>query len=460
MKKKQSIYSVFGGFLLSIIFYAGTVAASEKAVWAEGDDTAIYGPSEFLIVNGGFIFVEEDEKSGCELWKRDGKDGKKTLVKDINPTGHSNPKELVELNGIVFFSADDGVHGYELWKSDGTASGTMMVKDINISGHSSPENLQVVDGTLFFIANDGIDGDRFWKSNGTEEGTMVADELNGTVNLSKEDSVVWNETQSIIMQDSGIPPVRQIVSGTNQGVYMYGASFSQNLDFGLSGFILNFANGDHHIKSITAMIYPENDYINAFWVGYGDQDYNDKYYWAILGQEILGKEWVGTASVTKWGGGAIIRPLGKYTYETKPSQIPVLLGFHLENKYSDHHVEVLAVNVYWKWDGARNSLYWSANLGDDDWNDSYTAKIWCALVNAENVAGEGTIGGTSNGSVVRSITATNPMLRGFKFLFSNGDHHLDKVGIWLTRNSAQIYFRDSNADDPFRYSVSWVDCVR
>jgi hypothetical protein len=285
---------------------------------------------------------------------------------------------------------------------------------------------------------------------------MVADELNGTVNLSEEDSVVWNETQSIVSPNSG-SPVKVRLHGTNQGVNT--RSFNRDLNFGLSGFYFDFLEEDHHIKNIRALIFKRYDYLNGVSVEYSDQNNDDHYYWAILGQEILGLEW--TKSYTSQACGCEIDgPVGKYTYERYPSQIPVLLGFRFMFKGSDHHLEIINVDVYWKWDGTRNSLYMRAHFADNNQDDTYFAQIQCGLVNAENVASQGQISGKSKGSVSRYISATNPMLQGFRLRFRNGDHHLDTTGVWLTKKRAKIDFSDKDTDDEFEYRVRWVDSVR
>lgn len=51
-----------------------------------------------------------------------------------------------------------------------------------------------------------------------------------------------------------------------------------------------------------------------------------------------------------------------------------------------------------------------------------------------------------------------PVLNGFHFRFSNGDHELQRVGVAIaTPSSADVFFRDHNADDPYKAEATWIN---
>lgn len=131
-------------------------------------------PAELVESNGRLFFVATEPVHGRELWMSQGPGRPTSLVKDVNPKGHSAPRELTAMGRWVLFVADDGEHGVELWRTDGTQKGTELVKDVWPGAASStPEQLTVVDGTLYFTANDRAHGRELWRTDGTERGTWL-----------------------------------------------------------------------------------------------------------------------------------------------------------------------------------------------------------------------------------------------------------------------------------------------
>ncbi|HEY2354847.1 MAG TPA: ELWxxDGT repeat protein [Gaiellaceae bacterium] len=214
-------------------------------------------PTQLTDVNGTLYFTAATTSAGRELWKTDGTADGTVLVKDINPgTGSSlsrNGANLLNVNGTLFFTANDGTTGNELWKSDGTEAGTVQVKDINPGSGSgfaggyygSGGSLTNVNGTLFFSANDGTTGNELWKSDGTEAGTVQIKDvnpgdgssisnygdnlvnLNGTLLFAATDGTTGNELWKSNGTTAGTVQVKDIHSGSADGVSIYGANFTK-----------------------------------------------------------------------------------------------------------------------------------------------------------------------------------------------------------------------------------------
>lgn len=134
-------------------------------IWPGGESSA---PKEFANAEGTVFFAADDGATGIELWKSDGTPDGTRLVKDINPTGHSEPSWITAVGDRVFFRADDGVHGEEIWVSDGTEEGTYLTRDVweGPTG-SHPEQIGTVGGFAYYMASDADHGAELWRSDGT-----------------------------------------------------------------------------------------------------------------------------------------------------------------------------------------------------------------------------------------------------------------------------------------------------
>lgn len=76
--------------------------------------------------------------------------------------------------------------------------------------------------------------------------------------------------------------------------------------------------------------------------------------------------------------------------------------------------------------------------------------------NIANMSTEVTNGGTVNVATNGSLAGI-PVLNGFHFRFSNGDHKFQRIGLRPTNDqSAYVTFRDHNADDRYRAAATWI----
>ncbi len=130
----------------------------------------------FTPLNGGFVFVAAQEKTGRELFWIDKLLGESEprLIADINPgTANSNPAWLTTFKGSIYFLADDGQHGRELHRTDGETE--ELVADINPGPENSfASDFFVYRDELIFRANDGKHGSELFRCDGKEV-EMVAD---------------------------------------------------------------------------------------------------------------------------------------------------------------------------------------------------------------------------------------------------------------------------------------------
>jgi hypothetical protein len=134
---------------------------------------------------------------------------------------------------------------------------------------------------------------------------------------------------------------------------------------------------------------------------------------------------------------------------------PVILGFNLDRS-ADHNVETLEAHVYWS---QGNHAYIQVVFRDAGSSDPFCWDMHYALVRPNRIRAYGHVLETTDrkGSHTRSITATWPVLQGFKLWFRNGDHHVDQVGVRVLPGEVRVWMNDQNNDDPFRWEAWWLD---
>jgi hypothetical protein len=48
-------------------------------------------------------------------------------------------------------------------------------------------------------------------------------------------------------------------------------------------------------------------------------------------------------------------------------------------------------------------------------------------------------------------------MQGVRLWFTNGDHHVDQVGLRVLPGEIRVWLNDQNNDDPFRWEAWWLD---
>lgn len=131
--------------------------------------------------------------------------------------------------------------------------------------------------------------------------------------------------------------------------------------------------------------------------------------------------------------------------------IPLLDSFYFRYSDTDHHIEDLA--VYPEQGG--QILLAFADKNDDD-------EYFYSIEHKRYPPASGVITGSfvdfCNGKCLYPLDPPGPdyifTLRGFRFYFRNGDHHINEVGILWEGAGVKTYFNDENSDDPY---VVYVD---
>lgn len=236
------------------------------------------------------------------------------------------------------------------------------------------------------------------------------------------------------------------------GVY---ATYPGFYNWGLSGFYFNFLGSgvDHELKRIMPSYYADAGGGTAIIMRYYDASGDDSYSWRIDGQELP----YGTKRYTHTGcneyGFAIWETIGNQFFG-----VPVLLGFDL-NRSTDHNLETLEVRVFIAEGG---NLIFSHAFEDEGANDYYCYRVDFAIVPASRVIDLNHYRDpvARAGSYTQVLgQATSPVLQGFRLHFTNGDHHVDQIGVRVLPGEARIWFNDKNNDDSFNWEIWWADLL-
>ena len=230
---------------------------------------------------------------------------------------------------------------------------------------------------------------------------------------------------------------------------------------GLSGFRFNFKSGDHHFRSLVATFDSPGvvGCCSGLWYeNLSDYNNDDAYWYDIRWQELPSDVIYGSNGATiPMDGATHSIYLGENNLRTSK---PVLTGFKIAGSNGDSHLEGIQLHV----DGQSNTfptqVYVTVQLNGGGSEKSVFVSY--ALVPLRHIARSNWVGGTSSGSE-RSGTlpdnAGNPVLTGFKLKFTNGAHHIDRLGVEVWPNSWRATFEDHNHDDPYEYGMTYVDLL-
>lgn len=194
-------------------------------------------PEHFFVYDNKLLFNAYDTINGSELWVSDGTPNGTKIVKNINPTSHSNVRLFYEYNNKVYFQAKNS-NGLELWVTDGTNTGTNQLIEINPSGNADPTDFIEFGNKLYFNANDGVNGMELWVTDGTVGGTQILKDINPSgssqfnnfFRFSKQ-KIVFNNRLFFTASNSNnleLYSTDGTLSGTNLHIDINGPSLSSN----------------------------------------------------------------------------------------------------------------------------------------------------------------------------------------------------------------------------------------
>ncbi len=226
--------------------------------------------------------------------------------------------------------------------------------------------------------------------------------------------------------------------------------------YGLAGFSFDFTplDVDHEIDRIRPGFYLD-DYLpiagmeTGLWAVYEDGNGDDPYDWEVLAQRLPVGTLLGHHEECSDGYG----PFGKELGSAPSGYKPVLLGFDFDRE-SDHNLTVIRIRLY----KPSTTIYLDAFYQDDGGTDPFCFSVSYALVPLHRIREMGHAQSSSAGGPdTLPIDAAQPILQGFALEFTNGDHHLDEIGVRVTPGEAEVRFNDQNDDDPFTWDIWWAD---
>jgi hypothetical protein len=142
---------------------------------------------------------------------------------------------------------------------------------------------------------------------------------------------------------------------------------------------------------------------------------------------------------------------GGYTYPVyNPTGVALLDSFYFRYEDGDHHLASLSARL-------ETPGTITLALADDNNDDDY---YYTVEHKERSTAGiiSGSFVDFCNGSCLYPLSSPGAgyvfALRGFRFYYRNGDHHMNQVGILREANGVRTYFNDQNSDDPY---VVYVD---
>jgi hypothetical protein len=245
-----------------------------------------------------------------------------------------------------------------------------------------------------------------------------------------------------------------LVSGSYNGVAKVWEGFHR---YGLSGFYLNFTGSgvDHELERIMPGFFglefssqvPGLE--TVLFARYEDGNADDPYTFTIDAQKLpYGSTRHAYSDCSSYG--RVSHSLGPIDAEVEP----VLLGFDL-NRGTDWNLETIEARVF----KTSGSLYYELIFEDEGTYHSFCYSVHYALIPEERIRAYGHYDDTTSrrGTYTRSISAIRPVLQGFKLRFTNGDHHVDQVGVRALPGEIRLWMNDKNNDDPFRWEAWWLD---
>jgi len=215
---------------------------------------------------------------------------------------------------------------------------------------------------------------------------------------------------------------------------------------------VRFANGDHHIAEMAAgriaphylVRWADGTCDNPLASCGGEDDITGVVKWADLGFNVVHE----TSSSTCRGTCRLTVP----RFDTG-IQFAVLGLWFRWNRDVDHHLREVAVVP----DPANGAVY--VTFADDAGTEPYSAALTYAMLPVGAV--RSMVSRTSTTPATDSVLVPRlpglAILRGFRFRFTNSDHHLQRFAVDLSPTTdIRLRWRDINGDDPFDWWVSYL----
>jgi hypothetical protein len=218
------------------------------------------------------------------------------------------------------------------------------------------------------------------------------------------------------------------------------------------GFGLNHSDDDNHIKQI--LVWPGLP-AGMMRVDFSDDDptgwfHNDDYCFNVTHFDITdtrirqvsrGLDLCDHASCTV----QLDKPAGDFVF--------VLIAFQLAYRYHDNHIKEVAI--------LENNGQLTVTFRDQQFDapdDRFLWNVQFAWVPGDRFSQVGESSGTRvHDRVIATIPVGQAVLRGFRFIYDDADHHLQQIGVRPnTGGSVFITYRDQNGDDLFDWQYRWA----
>jgi hypothetical protein len=132
----------------------------------------------------------------------------------------------------------------------------------------------------------------------------------------------------------------------------------------------------------------------------------------------------------------------------------VLIGFQLSFRAPyDHHLKEVAI--------LENNGALTISFKDVHFDPAEDTILWSlqyAYVPRDLFSDVGELSGSgAHDRVLGQMPAGQAVLRGFRFNFTNGDHHIQQISVRPNASgTAFLTYRDVNGDDPFDFEYRWA----
>jgi hypothetical protein len=212
----------------------------------------------------------------------------------------------------------------------------------------------------------------------------------------------------------------------------------------LQSYYFRFTDKDHHFGGIE--VRPNIPAINKASLGYSDKNGDDKYSYKVTFAPYFGE--IIRRTTTEFG------KKGSFTFAVKRPDNPanyvfVIRGFYLQYRGGDHHIEEFGIE--------ENGGQVTVTLNDKNNDDPFRIDLDYAFIPKQRFSEINVRSGrNAKGGQRASIGSGVGVIRGFRFKFTNGDHHIKESGIVMNgAGRLEVYFSDKNQDDPFNWNVRY-----